>query len=218
MYHLGLLVARAVGFWGLETKNWVQSTSSHVSRYCSFIFSIITYDLFMNRWYQVQLCCGKLPATVLWKVACKVMPVDVTLPWSKVHQWDSATRLLLSPSPPISPAFWLKCLTHTCTHTQSPSHACTHMRTPTHILSLLSPNSLHAWHLFCKKGLHARHLSHLLGFLGQHLEMQTLGWGYSATWRQTFRKTGKSSIWLLVCFVFRSTVAVTWGYLPLVKR
>ena len=100
MYHLGLLVARAVGFWGLETKNWVQSTSSHVSRYCSFIFSIITYDLFMNRWYQVQLCCGKLPATVLWKVACKVMPVHVTLPRSKVHQWDSATRLLLSPSPP----------------------------------------------------------------------------------------------------------------------
>lgn len=76
-----------------------------------------------------------------------------------------SNKAVTVPLPPISPAFWLKCLTHTCTHTQSPSHACTNMRTPTHILS---PKSLHAWHLLCKKGLHARHLSHLLGFWGQH--------------------------------------------------
>ena len=210
MYHLGLLVARAVGFWGLETKNWVQSTSSHVSRYCSFIF------FHNNLWsFYEQVTPG---ATVLWKVACKVMPVDVTLPRSKVHQWDSATRLLLSPSPPYPLPFdWNVWHTHARTHNLPLMHVqtCAHPHTFSH--PRVCMHGIYFVRRGCMPGTFLICWAFEDNILWQWLEMQTLGWGYSATWWQTFRKTGKSSIWLLVCFVFRSTVAVTWGT-ALVKR
>ena len=48
-------------------------------------------------------------------------------------RWIGGIQQWAPPPPP--PTFWLKCLTRT---------------------HLLSPKSLHAWHLLCNKGLHAR--------------------------------------------------------------